>query len=59
MTEAFRVENLTMGVNYGMNRSFPAPVPTGSKIRAKVTLTGIRQTPPGWLASIRARRSWC
>jgi acyl dehydratase len=56
MTEAFRIENLTIGINYGMDRlRFPAPVPTGSKIRAEVTLTDIKQTPLGWLASIRVR----
>jgi acyl dehydratase len=56
MTEAFRVEDLTMGINYGMDRlRFPAPVPAGSKIRAGATLTDIKQTPPGWLASIRVR----
>jgi acyl dehydratase len=56
MTEAFRIENLIMGINYGMNRlRFPAPVPSGSKIRAEATLTDIKQTPLGWLASIRVR----
>lgn len=56
MTEAFRVENLAMGVNYGMNRlRFPAPVPAGSKIRLEATLTDIRPTPLGSLASIRLR----
>jgi acyl dehydratase len=56
MTEAFRVENLTMGINYGMDRlRFPAPVPSGSMIRAEATLTDIKQTPLGWLASIRVR----
>ena len=56
MTEAFRVENLTMGINCGMDRlRFPAPVPAGSKIRAEATLTDIKQTPAGWLASIRVR----
>jgi acyl dehydratase len=34
---------------------FPAPVRSGSKIRAEVTLTDIKQTPLGWLASIRVR----
>jgi acyl dehydratase len=56
MTEAFRVDNLTMVINYGMNRlRFPAPVPTGSKIRVLATLTEIRHTPLGSLASIRLR----
>jgi acyl dehydratase len=54
MTEIFRVENLTMGINYGLDRvRFPAPVPTGSQIRAQATLTDIRQTHLGSLAHIR------
>ena len=33
------VENVTMGVNYGMNKvRFPAPVPVGRRIRARMTL---------------------
>jgi acyl dehydratase len=56
MTEVFRIENLTSVVNCGMDRlRFPAPVPTGSKIRAEATLRDVRQTPLGWLASIRVR----
>lgn len=56
MTEAFRIENLTMGINYGMDRlRFPSPVLTGSKIRAQATLTDIKQTPLGSLASVRMR----
>jgi len=54
MTEIFRVENLTMGINYGLDRvRFPAPVPVGSKIRARATLSEIRQTERGVLATIR------
>jgi acyl dehydratase len=54
MTEIFRVEGLTMGINYGLDRvRFPAPVPVGSKIRASATLTDIKQTHLGWLAHIR------
>jgi acyl dehydratase len=56
MTEIFRVENLTMGINYGLDRvRFPAPVLVGSKIRAEATLTDVRQTHLGTLAHIRAR----
>ncbi len=34
------ISNLAMGVNYGVNRvRFPAPVPVGSRIRARSTIT--------------------
>ncbi|HKS99980.1 MAG TPA: MaoC family dehydratase [Rugosimonospora sp.] len=36
MANLFRVEGVRMGINYGVNRvRFPAPVPVGSKIRAR------------------------
>jgi acyl dehydratase len=54
--EIFRIENLTMGINYGLDRvRFPSPVLTGSTIRAEATLTDIRQTHLGSLAHIRMR----
>ncbi len=54
--EIFRVQNLTMGINYGLDRvRFPSPVLTGSSIRAEATLTDVRQTHLGSLASIRMR----
>jgi len=56
MTEIFRVENVTMGINYGLDRvRFPAPVPVGSKIRAAATLTDVKQTHLGSLAHIRVK----
>jgi acyl dehydratase len=56
MSEIFDVQNLTMGINYGLDRvRFPAPVPVGSKIRAAATLTDIKQTHLGSLAHIRMR----
>ena len=56
MTEIFQVENLTMGINYGLDRvRFPAPVLVGSKIRASATLTDIKQTHLGSLAHIRIK----
>jgi acyl dehydratase len=56
MMETFRVEGLTMGINYGLDRvRFPAPVPVGSKIRAEATLTEVKQTHLGSLAHIRIR----
>jgi acyl dehydratase len=54
--EIFRVENLTMGINYGLDRvRFPSPVLTGSSIRAEATLTDIKETPLGSLAHVRMR----
>ncbi|GHE12666.1 MaoC family dehydratase [Streptomyces alanosinicus] len=36
---AMRVEGATMGVNYGVNKvRFPAPVPSGSRVRARVRI---------------------
>jgi acyl dehydratase len=38
---ALKVENVRMGVNYGLNRvRFPAPVPAGSRLRARLKLLG-------------------
>src|SRR5215472_3872510 len=54
--EIFSIEGLTMGINYGLDRvRFPSPVPVGSSIRAEATLTDVRETPLGWLASVRVR----
>ena len=41
--EIFRIEKLTMGINYGLDRvRFPSPVLTGSSIRAEATLTDVK-----------------
>ena len=54
--ETFRIDGLTMGINYGLDRvRFPSPVLTGSNIRSEATLTDIKQTHLGWLASVRMR----
>jgi len=38
---ALQVEDVRMGVNYGLNRvRFPAPVPAGSRLRARLKLLG-------------------
>jgi acyl dehydratase len=35
------VDDVRMGVNYGLNRvRFPAPVPVGSRLRARMKLIG-------------------
>lgn len=45
----------TMGVNYGVNRvRFPAPVPSGSRIRGRFTVAAIEQVPGGQRATIEA-----
>jgi acyl dehydratase len=37
-----------LGVNYGVNRvRFPAPVPSGSRIRARVTVASVDEVPGG------------
>jgi acyl dehydratase len=39
VTQVLTVSDATMAVNYGLNKvRFPAPVPVGSKVRARVTL---------------------
>ncbi|MEH0554023.1 MaoC family dehydratase [Streptomyces sp. B21-101] len=44
--EVYKVEGVSMGVNYGANRlRFPAPVPVDSKVRAGVELLSV--TPSG------------
>jgi acyl dehydratase len=54
--EIFRIEKLTMGINYGLDRvRFPSPVLTGSSIRAEATLTDVTETSRGSLAHIRMR----
>jgi len=36
---AIKIDDVRMGVNYGLNRvRFPAPVPSGSRIRARMKL---------------------
>jgi acyl dehydratase len=37
-----------MGINYGVNRvRFPAPVPGGSRVRARVTVASVDEIPGG------------
>jgi acyl dehydratase len=54
MIDGFRRDVLAssgfkLGVNYGWNKvRFPAPVPTGSKIRASVTVDSVEEVGDGW-----------
>ncbi|GII77624.1 MaoC family dehydratase [Sphaerisporangium rufum] len=46
--ELYRVEGVTMGVNYGLNKvRFPAPVPVGAEVRAGAEILSVRGTPAG------------
>jgi acyl dehydratase len=50
----YRVEGLTMGVNYGCDRvRFPAPVPVGSQVRAGVELMSLIPRATGVQAMAR------
>jgi len=55
---AFRIAGARMGVNYGLNRvRFPAPVPVGSRLRARLTLQSVEPAAPDgvqmtWLVTI-------
>ena len=47
MAEAFTIRNTVMGVNYGLNKvRFPAPVPVGSRLRARFRLLSLEHLPP-------------
>jgi acyl dehydratase len=40
--------DLLMGINYGLNRCrFPAPVPSGSRVRAELVLAGLEPLDGG------------
>ncbi|MBB3674780.1 MaoC family dehydratase [Modestobacter versicolor] len=48
VSQTYTVTDATMGVNYGLNKvRFPAPVPVGSKVRARVTLKDVEQVAGG------------
>ena len=47
-SEVLVVSDAKMGVNYGLNKvRFPAPVPVGSKVRARVTLKDVEEVAGG------------
>lgn len=46
--QIYTVEGLSMGINYGSNKiRFPTPVPVGSQVRARATLTALNRGPNG------------
>ena len=47
-TALLEVRDVTTKVNYGLNKvRFPAPVPSGSKVRTRATLTATEPIPGG------------
>ena len=45
----FRSEGFKMGVNYGWNKiRFPAPVPSGTRIRASLETVSVDEVGDGW-----------
>ena len=52
--QIYRVEGLSMGINYGCNKvRFPAPVPVGSRVRAGVEVVEVNDIPQGAQAVVR------
>ena len=46
--QVLRVDGISMGVNYGLNKvRFPAPVPVGSKVRMGATLANVEDIAGG------------
>jgi acyl dehydratase len=54
-SEVWGVEDAVMGVNYGLNRvRFPAPVPSGSRVRLHAKLLEAEEIPNGLQAVVQA-----
>jgi acyl dehydratase len=54
VAEIYRVEGVSMGLNYGTNKvRFPAPVPVGSKVRASAQLVELTPIAIGTQAVVR------
>lgn len=48
LADVYEFTGFTFGVNYGLNRvRFPAPVPVGSRLRARATMTKVERIPGG------------
>lgn len=53
ISEVYRVDNLAMGINYGAEKlRFPHPVPVGSRVRARATLSSLTAGAAGSQARI-------
>jgi len=48
-SEVYEISDATMGVNYGLNKvRFPAPVPAGGKVRARVSMQNVDKIENGY-----------
>ena len=48
MASSLKMSDVKMGVNYGLNKvRFPAPVPVGSRLRARIVLVSVEDIPGG------------
>jgi acyl dehydratase len=48
MSDALSLSGYRMGINYGVNKvRFPAPVPSGSRVRARFTVQSVEEVPGG------------
>ena len=55
LASAFVIDDVRMGVNYGVNRvRFPAPVPVGSRLRAHFRLIGFEPILGGAQVTLEA-----
>ena len=57
LTQAVEIAGSTLAINYGLNRvRFVAPVPAGSRVRARLTPSAIADIPGGfrvtWMATV-------
>jgi acyl dehydratase len=55
LSEAWRIDGVRMGINYGLNRvRFPAPVPVGSRVRAVGRLKELSRIEGGMQGVVEA-----
>ena len=48
MSRTLQLSGYRMGINYGVNKvRFPAPVPSGSRVRATFTVQSVEEVPGG------------
>lgn len=53
MHDLYRVDNVTMAINYGFNKvRFITPVPVGSRLRARALISGITEFSGGVQATL-------
>jgi acyl dehydratase len=56
MQQIYRVADVELVLNYGLDRvRFPAPVPTGSRLRGVASLVGVAPTDAGAKVTVRYR----